>query len=124
MFKIFVTNQVAKIHTLLPDCNWSYVHTSDNPADPSSRGLLPSDLVACTLHWKDPTFLQLPKDPRLQVEMLNHSRLPELKYPSTYVLVVRETPTFDTFLLRFSVWSRLQRALAYALRFVDRVNIK
>jgi len=56
--------------------------------------------------------------------MLNHDRLPEVKNPSTYVLVIRETPTFDTFLLRFSVWSRLQRALAYALRFVDRVIIK
>jgi len=46
IFKIFVTNRVAKIHSLLPDCNWSHVPAMDNPADPSSRGLLPEDLVA------------------------------------------------------------------------------
>jgi len=126
IFKIFVTNRVAKIHTLLPNCNWSHVRTTENPADPSSRGLLPSELVACTLHWKGPTFLQFSEDqwPGPQIETLSPDGLPEVKNPSTCVMVVRETPSFDTFLLRFSSWSRLQRSLAYALRFVDRVIVK
>ncbi|CAI6357195.1 unnamed protein product [Macrosiphum euphorbiae] len=126
MFKIFVTNRVAKIHTLLPNCKWSHVRTTENPADPSSRGLLPSDLVACTLHWKGPTFLQFSEDqwPGPQLETLSLDGLPEVKNPSTCVMVVCETPSFDTFLLRFSSWSRLQHALAYALRFVDRVIVK
>jgi len=125
-FKVFVTNRVAKIHSLLPDCTWSHVPTMDNPADPSSRGLLPDDLVACSLHWKGPPFLHFPEDswPVPLVQSLNPHHLPEVKSTLTCVLAVREVPNFDDFLLRFSSWSRLQRALAYALRFIDRVIVK
>jgi len=125
-FKVFVTNRVAKIHSLLPDFTWSHVPTMDNPADPSSRGLLPDDLVACSLHWKGPPFLHFPEEswPGPLVQSLNPHHLPEVRSASACVLVVREVPNFDNFLLRFSSWSRLQRALAYALRFIDRAIVK
>ncbi|XP_050548463.1 uncharacterized protein LOC126910121, partial [Daktulosphaira vitifoliae] len=58
-FKIFVTNRVAKIHSLLPNCKWEYVNTKDNPADPASRGLLPY-MVLCKIHIDGPAFLRLP----------------------------------------------------------------
>lgn len=60
MFKVFVTNRIAKIRTLIPSCIWSHVSTKENPADPSSRGLLANDLVASSLHWEGPTFIHLP----------------------------------------------------------------
>lgn len=125
-FKVFVTNRVAKIHSLLPDCTWSHVPTMDNPADPSSRGLLPDDLVACSLHWKGPPFLHSLEEswPGPFVQSLNPHHLPEVKTASACVLAVREVLNCDKFLLRFSSWSRLQRALAYALRFIDRVIVK
>lgn len=44
-FKIFVTNRVAKIHDLFPNCARNHVSTIDNPADPASRGLLPKATV-------------------------------------------------------------------------------
>ncbi|KAL4113825.1 hypothetical protein QTP88_017393 [Uroleucon formosanum] len=98
----------------------------DNPADPSSRGLLPDDLVACSLHWKGPSFLHSLEEswPGPLVQSLNPHHLPEVKTASACVLAVREVPNCDKFLLRFSSWSRLQRALAYALRFIDRVIVK
>jgi len=126
MYKIFVTNRVAKIHSLLPDCQWSHVSTTENPADSSSRGLLPDALVACTLHWKGPPFIYYPEDrwPGPLVHTISPHHLPEVKTTTARVLVVREASTVDDFLHRFSSWSRLQRVLAYSLRFVDRVVLK
>lgn len=37
---IFVTNRVAKIHSLILDCEQIHVRSLDNPADPASRGML------------------------------------------------------------------------------------
>jgi hypothetical protein len=34
--KIFVTNRVAKIRSLIPTCEWAHVRSGDNPADPAS----------------------------------------------------------------------------------------
>lgn len=50
--------------------------------------------------------------------------MPGVKITSACVLVVHEKPNFDNFLFRFSSWSRLQRALAHALRFVVCVILK
>lgn len=53
-FKIYVSNRVHQIHTLLPDCKWSYVESSDNPADCASRGLMPATLSQFDLYWHGP----------------------------------------------------------------------
>lgn len=58
-FKIFVTNRIAKIYALLPDCEWSYVNIIENPADPALRGLLPRATVLCKIHQEGPPFLRL-----------------------------------------------------------------
>lgn len=62
IFKIFITNRVVKIHALVPKCKWSHVFTADNPADPSSRGLLPDAVVSCRLYWNGPSFIYLTED--------------------------------------------------------------
>lgn len=49
-FKIFVTNRVAQIYLLVLNCIWSHVSTTENPADPSSRGLLSKALTYFSLH--------------------------------------------------------------------------
>ncbi|XP_050063173.1 uncharacterized protein LOC126552505 [Aphis gossypii] len=56
-FKIFVTNRVNKIKELLPQCEWNHVKTTENAADPASRGLLPSQLVASQLHLNGPKLV-------------------------------------------------------------------
>lgn len=61
LFKIFVTNRVSKIRSLVPQCEWAHVNTSENPADSASRGLLPDALVACLSFLHGPKFLQYPE---------------------------------------------------------------
>jgi len=132
-FKIFVTNRVAKTHSLLPNCNWSHVPTMNNPVHPLSRGLLPDDLVACNLHWKGPPFIHFPEEswPGPLVQSLSPHRLPEMKTASACVLVVREAPNFDNFLLVIVrrptneyvlTPDELQRAVRLAVRVTQRTH--
>lgn len=37
-FKIFVANQISKIHQLVPDCQWDHIPSASNPADCPSLG--------------------------------------------------------------------------------------
>lgn len=65
-FNIFFTNRVAKIHALLPMCQWSHVSTENNPADSASQGLLPADMPVDNLHTVGLDFLRLLKEPFFQ----------------------------------------------------------
>lgn len=62
LFKIFVTNRVAKIKSLIPHCVWAHINTKENPADPASRGILPNELTSCFLFFQGPRFLYHPVD--------------------------------------------------------------
>lgn len=119
-FKIFVTNRIAKIRALLPNCFWSHVSTIENPADPSSRGLLPVALIACSLHWDGPVFLSLPEIdwPVSNFAKIHPGDLPEVKPMSINALAAQKLLAEDYVLHRFSTWSHMQRSLGYALRFV------
>jgi len=78
LFKIFVTNRVAKIQELLPQCEWGHVETTENSADHASRGLIPDALISCTLFLQEARFLYHPKEkwlsvsaPEIKIEQLS-----------------------------------------------------
>uniref|UniRef100_A0A2S2P1X6 Integrase catalytic domain-containing protein n=1 Tax=Schizaphis graminum TaxID=13262 RepID=A0A2S2P1X6_SCHGA len=121
-FKIFVTNRVAKIKALTPTCEWAHVGTSDNPADPASRGLLPDALVTCSLFLHGPTFLHYPECqwPIVTTSSINPEELPDYKRPSKNVLLTQQIDS--SLIQRFSVLRKMQRVLAYCLRFADRAR--
>lgn len=48
----------------VPDGNWSYVSTKENPADLCSRGVKARDLVNNSLWWHGPQFLFKPANER------------------------------------------------------------
>ncbi|XP_022906777.2 uncharacterized protein [Onthophagus taurus] len=48
-WKTFVANRTSHIQDILPGNRWRYVQSKDNPADPGSRGLLPSEMIRCKL---------------------------------------------------------------------------
>lgn len=103
-FKIFVTNRVAKIHELIPHCAWYHVTTSQNPADPSSRGLLPNALFSCTIHWMGPPFLMLPENqwPPSKFTKICAQNLPDCKPTKKDVLLVSDSVDHEKLLRRFS----------------------
>lgn len=123
-FKIFVTNRVAKIHSLIPNCEWDHVGTTDNPADPASRGMLPRELLSCSKHLAGPEFLrqdesQWPVSDPAEVTVPTEN-LPELKTSVQRILHICEKE--DRWMERFSSISRMQRVLSYCIRFTDRAR--
>ncbi|XP_050423619.1 uncharacterized protein LOC126835225 [Adelges cooleyi] len=120
-FKIFVTNRIAKIHGLLPDCSWEYVSTSENPADPASRGLLPSAMLQCSLHWNGPSFARLPETqwPQSTWQVIPPQELPEARVRAEVSLHVSNDLESDQLLVRFSSLVRMQRSIAFIFRFCN-----
>ncbi|XP_024893753.1 uncharacterized protein LOC112468697 [Temnothorax curvispinosus] len=57
-WKVFVENRVHEIQSNLPDADWRYVPTQDNPADCASRGLYGDELLAHFLWWHGPSWLE------------------------------------------------------------------
>ncbi|GBN87943.1 hypothetical protein AVEN_6455-1 [Araneus ventricosus] len=50
--------RISRIHELTKDFSWYRVKTSENPADIISRGMTPQQLMAKSLWWNGPQFLQ------------------------------------------------------------------
>ncbi|XP_066595396.1 uncharacterized protein [Prorops nasuta] len=61
-WKVFVANRVSYIQTELPDCNWMYVPTFDNPADLATRGMSANELKTAKLWWNGPEWLPKSKE--------------------------------------------------------------
>ncbi len=57
--KMFVANRVAETVDRSPPQQWRHVPTTDNPADISSRGMLPAELLQKSLWWHGPEWLLL-----------------------------------------------------------------
>lgn len=113
----FVANRVATVHELTQDYEWSYVRSQDNPADIISRGVLPAELLSMDQWFKgDPAlWLQNPVNAEGTI-CLDDSELPELKVTAVVSAAVHQDSFLD--LTRMSSFRRLQRAWAYALRFI------
>ncbi|KAL4083924.1 hypothetical protein QTP88_029240 [Uroleucon formosanum] len=53
-FKVYVSNRVHQIRSLLPDCHWQHIVSAENPADCASRGVMPAALAQLDLYWRGP----------------------------------------------------------------------
>lgn len=109
----FVANRVAEIQELTINDQWRHINSKDNPADCLSRGITSQEILNHSLWWEGPKFL---------VEISNLDivdtrdvieNLPEQRKVTLSQTIVE--PIVDWF--RFSKFGRLQRAIAYCLRF-------
>ena len=120
-----MANLVAEIQHNLPHVTWSHVRSDENPADITSREMLPSSLQRSSLWWNGP--------PRLSDFTRSHSvhSIPEdVELPSvelarkTESLVLNcslnNTERAEGFIDRFSSLVRLERVEAQCLRIVKR----
>lgn len=125
-FKIFVTNRVAKIKNLIPECTWMHVSSNENPADCVSRGILPSELADHTLYWNGPRFLKL-KDDRWFVNnpvLPTLSSMPEVqKINSCSLIIQSDVKSINNWVSRFSSFSRMQRIVVRILRWRQIVRL-
>ncbi|KAB0798916.1 hypothetical protein PPYR_06796 [Photinus pyralis] len=111
----FVANRVSEIQDLTLDAEIRHISSTLNPADYISRGLDPESLLECKTWFQGPEFLSDP-DCFLKPEQitLEISSVPEQKQVSFI-----QTTTVDIEILsRFSSFTRMQRCIAYMMRFV------
>ncbi|XP_076247814.1 uncharacterized protein LOC143187487 [Calliopsis andreniformis] len=112
----YVANRVAEIQRLLPRARWHHVRSSENPADCASRGLLPAELSAFELWWREPEWLssvdQLPES-ILEKESCHDPEELEVHH------VTRPQESSSGSLIgRFSSLTRLFRVLAWCRRWL------
>ena len=124
-WKQFVAHRCAKIHDLMPDANWHYVKSKENPADIMSRGCSPKELIESKLWWHGPDWLSESKvawesKSNLPVniketpseETTNKSKMVHLTIPKSYPLEV---------IHKISSYPKLLRIISYCLRFIERL---
>ncbi|XP_060871366.1 uncharacterized protein LOC132945610 [Metopolophium dirhodum] len=114
--------KISQIHALVPKCHWGHVRTHENPADPASRGLLPATMASSSLHWNGPEFLTCTEEywPTSTFTPMPLDDLPETKADTTIVLQVTKIHPSIEPIHRFSSLIKMQRVLAYCLRFSSR----
>ncbi|KAL0829582.1 hypothetical protein ABMA28_003093 [Loxostege sticticalis] len=116
--KIFVANRISEILELTKSSSWRYVPTAVNPADLISRGVDAKNLIDSSLWWYGPSYLKYDESHWPCLQLQDAHILPETK--------VLTTITNDPFINfdKYSSLNRLQRSLAYVIRFIFNLKNK
>jgi len=125
-WNVFVSNRVSEVQELTSKYKWRHIKSSENPADILTRGILPQNLLVSDLWWHGPSLLH---NPELELSafdnVVNTMELPEERKVSLTVIAISDKAAFwyDRF-SRFSDFLRLQRSVAYCLRFINNCKNK
>ncbi|XP_055922810.1 uncharacterized protein LOC129953594 [Eupeodes corollae] len=121
----FVANRTAAILEVTPRSCWRHISSESNPADCSSRGVTPSNLPNHHLWWTGPSWLCLeesawPKPKFVTLQQENNEILLEQRLSPHQVLQtsVKNFDVIDQIISKTSSWFRMQRILAYVIRFI------
>ena len=118
-FKQFVANRVSIILETTSPCTWKHVPTAENPADCSSRGLMPSELFQHNLWWNGPGWLHL--DP---VQVPDQPARRTLPLPEVRVIhaIICQPDISIQMEARTSNYHRIVTITAWCLRLYDRLR--
>ena len=119
LLKAFVANRIAQISESQVHTVWNHVAGKNNPADSGSRGLLPQKIINNDLWWNAPSWVANSID-QWEVSVLTGRKeeLPEMKSVRTNAAVTDKDTIDITFLERYSSLIKLNRVIAYCLRFI------
>ena len=120
-WKTFVSNRVAEIQELTAKMDWRHISSSLNPADLITRGLNPQQLQTNELWWHGPSFLNEEEAEWPPQCTYNQTDVPERRIEKPLTLTVC---TNDDICKRFSDLHKLQRVIAYILRFRNNCDSK
>lgn len=127
-WKPFVANRVNEIIEVLPAEHWNHVRGAENPADLISRGTTPQQLQESKLWWFGPQWLRERDSPisfdshsqetEPTDEILGKLQAEERKKFQACALVNDDNSLLDQIIAKFSSLTKIERVLAYCLRFV------
>lgn len=113
-WKTFISNRVSAIQELTNKEDWRHISTQYNPADIISRGLSAKQLSESNLWFSGPDWLSENSQHWPESQEIDVSSAPERK--TVKLTFVGTNSDFNIF-TRFSSLFRLQRVVAYILRF-------
>jgi len=129
-WKTFVANRVTEIVELLPAKHWHHVRGADNPADLISRGATLHQLKVSDIWWSGPKWLQ--EEPPSTVEATQEEevsdriaeevQVEERGKAWTCALANNESLIVRELIDKFSTLTRVERVLAYCLRYVHNLR--
>lgn len=120
-WKVFVANRVHEVQSLIPDANWHYVASQQNPADLASRGVNPSTIVHHLSWWQGPEWLKLSSDQWPRSALLPASEPLQEERTKASVHLAQAPPEWDLS-TRFSSWTKLVHVTAYVMRFTGHLR--
>jgi hypothetical protein len=119
LLKSFVANRIAQISESQVGIVWNHIAGKNNPADSGSRGLPPQQIINNDLWWNAPPWVANSID-QWEVSVLSgrNEELPEMKSLKSNASVTDKDTIDTTFMERYSSLSKLNRVIAYCLRFI------
>ena len=120
-FDTFVENRISEILDISRKMDWRHVPGALNPADDVSRGLLPSELANEHLWFTGFAFFK-ESQPSWPENIASRAE-GDAAYNWIGLVKAESNPTlidsFESFLSRSSRFTRVRRAVAFILRFVQ-----
>ncbi|XP_055714258.1 uncharacterized protein LOC129808506 [Phlebotomus papatasi] len=113
-YKVFVAHRVQRIRKHSSPDQWRHVVSEENPADIISRGVSPSQLMDNSLWFEGPEWIRCPE--RSWPPPFNPTACPE----ANCFLIKAKEFVFGVLLGMFSSILKVQRIVAYCLRFTYR----
>nr|CAI5863527.1 unnamed protein product [Callosobruchus analis] len=117
-WKTFVANRVSHIQEKTQKHEWRHIRSELNPADLLSRGTSLSMLKSSRLWWNGPEFLLSSEDKWPESKYAEPVEVPE-KRKSVQLCFLSNSGLDNSILERYSSLSKLQRVVAYILRFAN-----
>ncbi|XP_071819881.1 uncharacterized protein [Apostichopus japonicus] len=123
-YHTFVANRVAIITDTSQPSQWSYVESSENPADDASRGLYADDLIRCHRWILGPDFLWLHENEwplRQKFERDISLKDPEVKKTATVAATSTNVAqnTMNELISKYSSWFKLKCHIAWMLKLMS-----
>lgn len=111
---IFVANRIGMIHAATNINQWHHVSTNENPADFSSRGLTPQQIIGLDAYWYGPKWLMDKQVnwPRSDWTFLENEECEEIVNSITSL-------SEESFIRNYSTFGRLLQVTAWILRFIS-----
>jgi len=120
----FVANRVNHIQETTNVEDWNHISSKENPADLVSRGVDANVLRDLSLWWNGPNWLQLEETswPKCE-DIADISEEKQAVNHTPIVSLLTQTSQEEVF-TKFSPWNKLQRVMAYCLRFIHNCRYK
>ena len=118
-FRPFVANRLSEIHDVSSPSDSRYIPGELNPADDGTREMKIEAFHPTCRWWMGPSFLWQPDEcwPYQHIDDVPQNDTELLA--EKYVMIISPSATLVQFLCKSSSWLRLQRQMAWLLRFIQ-----